>query len=157
MEIAFAASGFGIGVRSVNITFRKRGVLYFLDAPDEASYALVIQHAFDGFVAGPNGGFAAVLSDWVPLNACKDDWLFNPLELVGKQGRIEIPGTSLLFGDAVLDLQFRTLNEHHRIANRIHLRQVPVKDGSYQIGGFSVSGTIREGDSDEAPIGETDG
>lgn len=154
MEMMFIIAGLGLGVKGVNLTALKSAKLLFRDAPDEPAEAIVIKDSFDAGSAGPNAGGSAVVSEWVPLNPSKDTWLFDPNDLVGKKGKVEVPGTSLILNDSSLGLKFRTLTEHYRIKNEIHLKQVPVHDVSQQIGGFSVKGTIKKAsDVDEFPGG----
>lgn len=141
MEMQFIVSGVGLGVSGVTVSTLKTAMLFFRDSPDEGAWGLKVRDFFD-LGSGPHALGSAVISDWVPLNPSKDEWLFNPLDLIGRTGEIKVPGTTVFAGATALDLIFQVINENHRVENNIQLKNVPVRKMSYQIGGFSVEGTI---------------
>lgn len=146
MQMMLNLSGFGLGINGVNVSANKAAVLVFRDAPDEGSVIIGIDDGFELGASGPNGILSAVRTEWFPLNVSENKWLFNPLDLVGRQGKIEVPGSSFISDDAFVDFKFEVFDQYHKVEHSIHLRHIPVLGGSYQLGGFSVEGEIKSGD-----------
>lgn len=144
MEMKFALGGFGIGVRGVNITGKKFASLFFRDGPGEGAVGIVIEDGLEAGASGPNAGWSGVLSEWISINPAKHTWLFDPLEHVGKLGKIEVAGSAVFIDEAMMNLKLEIVNRHHQLQHAIEWKQIPIVKGSYQIGGFSVQGQIKQ-------------
>ncbi len=148
MHMQFSVSGFGVGYRLGSVSYDKTAVLYFRDAEDEADYALKISDTVAAGQSGPSIAMTLLVTELFNVNESKHRWLFDPSDLVGREATFTTSGTSMVLDKAVIDASLKVLDEkHQKYEHTLALKQIPVRPGSWQVGGFSVRGKLKTKDS----------
>lgn len=155
MKMQFSVSGFGVGYRLGSVSYDKTAVLYFRDAEDEADYALELSDTVAAGQSGPSVAMTLLVTELFNVNESKHRWLFDPIDIAGRQATFTTSGTSMVLDRAVIDASLKILDDkHQKYEHTLDLKQIPVRPGSWQVGGFSVRGKLKRRDSDSDDDGK---
>lgn len=143
MRIHIVGIGIGVGGTGVGLSFAKAAHLYMRHGKDDAARSLHIYDHFHVGSGGPNLVVTALQTEWFPVNLAKHDWLHRKAALIGKTGKVQVDGTTLLGGYQKVSVTFLILDRFAETEHSLTAHRIPVESGSLQVGSTKVWGTIR--------------
>lgn len=149
MQMLIQVEGVGAGYKGFNVSYCKRALLLFRDAPDEGVIGLAMSGFFDVGGRGPNAIVSAVRTQWFNVNVSEHDWLFDTQDLVGKFATLTVSGSTVFgFDDPRVSVTFSLDDEYHQLGRRFAARNLPLRDPGFQLGSFEIRSKLKRSTPD---------